>query len=492
MVAGPFPSAAEAASYIGCLESELVIGALAARPETGKTRTIFDASITQVNDRIRAHIPQVTEAPGVADLRHALALEHACGHTITATKMDISAAHRRIRIQRSDWKYMVATCNNAFYVNQVGTFGVASAQYQWGRLAALLNRLCYHLTNGSYNLVYVDDFLLLHQSANADRDRLSVLILMLILGVPLSWKKLQFGQLLEWIGIEINLREWTVRPSPDKLAHITSFLDLIAQGSSIQVKPLRRVMGVLAWYTGIIPHLKVFLGPLYAWLHALQGSGRPSKHLRAIARAFMSALHMPVSKPCEFYQQSQGEGATDAGADSTSATIGGWWASTPGMPKHKVIWFAEPITSQLQPWAWATGNPQHKVAALELYANLVLLHMVRDELDGCHATWRIRSTTDNQANAYGLHRWSLKGWPNYLILMEIALLAQQHHIYPAVSHTSRDNNTWADQLTHLEFQGFDTALRWRPPRPLPSFLPDLWPTSLKSAWPRPNKVEPRG
>eukprot|EP00971_Amphidinium_carterae_P217455 4316883-Amphidinium_carterae.3 len=87
------------------------------------------------------------------------------------------------------------------------------------------------------------------------------------------------------------------------------------------------------------------------------GSGRPSKHLRAIARMFMTALHMP-------------EGATDAGANSTSAAIGGWWASTPGAPKDKVRLFAQPITFKLHPWAWVTGNPQHKIAALELCANL--------------------------------------------------------------------------------------------------------------------------
>eukprot|EP00971_Amphidinium_carterae_P254377 5049969-Amphidinium_carterae.2 len=66
--------------------------------------------------------------------------------------------------------------------------------------------------------------------------------------------------------------------------------------------------------------------------------------------------------------------------------------------------------------------------------------------------------------------------------MEIALLGQQHHIYPAVSHTHCENNTCADQLTHLEFHGSAPALRWRPPQPLPSFLQDLWLTSLKSAW----------
>eukprot|EP00971_Amphidinium_carterae_P027745 547068-Amphidinium_carterae.1 len=271
LVAGPFATAEQAAQHVGCQASQLVIGALAARPEGHKTRTIYDASVTQVNDNIRAHIPEKTEAPGAADLRHILALEHAAGHKLLAMKMDVSSAHRRIRIARKDWRYMVALCEGAYYANEVGTFGVASAQWYWGRVAALLN------------LVFVDDFLALHQAHTAHQDRMSILILMLIIAVPISWGKTQFSERLQWIGIDIDLAVWVIRPSPDKLPGLLSFLETIAQGHNIRAKSLQRVLGQLSWYTGIFPHLKVFLPPLYAWLHAMQSASRPSKHLKATA-----------------------------------------------------------------------------------------------------------------------------------------------------------------------------------------------------------------
>eukprot|EP00971_Amphidinium_carterae_P312018 6202284-Amphidinium_carterae.1 len=44
LVQGLFDTPAAVANYIGCQESELIVGALAARPETGRTRTIYDAS----------------------------------------------------------------------------------------------------------------------------------------------------------------------------------------------------------------------------------------------------------------------------------------------------------------------------------------------------------------------------------------------------------------------------------------------------------------
>eukprot|EP00971_Amphidinium_carterae_P163514 3242336-Amphidinium_carterae.2 len=76
LMAGPFATKGEAAQFIGCAEQDIITGALAARVERSKTRTIFDATVTAVNDRIREHTPDKTEAPAVADVRHALALQH--------------------------------------------------------------------------------------------------------------------------------------------------------------------------------------------------------------------------------------------------------------------------------------------------------------------------------------------------------------------------------------------------------------------------------
>ena len=49
-----------------------------------------------------------------------------------------------------------------WWVNKVGTYGMASAQSYWGRLAALLLRVLYALfPQVDWNFVFVDDFRLL-------------------------------------------------------------------------------------------------------------------------------------------------------------------------------------------------------------------------------------------------------------------------------------------------------------------------------------------
>ena len=58
-------------------------------------------------------------------------------------KADVTEAHRRIKIHPQDWRYQVAQIGDEWWVNKVGTNGMASAQLYWGRMAALLLRITY-------------------------------------------------------------------------------------------------------------------------------------------------------------------------------------------------------------------------------------------------------------------------------------------------------------------------------------------------------------
>ena len=78
--------------------------------------------------------------------------------TFLLLKADVSKAHRRIKILRSGWKYQVAQIDQLWWVNKVGTYGVASAQLYWGRMAALLLRTLYALfPEVDWGFVFVDD-----------------------------------------------------------------------------------------------------------------------------------------------------------------------------------------------------------------------------------------------------------------------------------------------------------------------------------------------
>eukprot|EP00439_Symbiodinium_sp_Y106_P020873 s9650_g2.t1 len=98
------------------------------------------ATIIGVNDNIRANTDKKTTAPTLYDKLHLLE------KNLTLFKSDVSRAHRRIKVLKKHWKYMVAKIKDKFWVNKVGTYGVASAQLYWGRLAAILMRLSYHIS----------------------------------------------------------------------------------------------------------------------------------------------------------------------------------------------------------------------------------------------------------------------------------------------------------------------------------------------------------
>ena len=57
---------------------------------------------------------------------------HLLDPNLTLFKSDVSKAHRRIKVLKKHCKYMVAKIKDKFWVNKVGTYGVASVQLYWG------------------------------------------------------------------------------------------------------------------------------------------------------------------------------------------------------------------------------------------------------------------------------------------------------------------------------------------------------------------------
>ena len=84
----------------------------------------------------------------------------------------------------------MAQIDQQWWVNKVGTYGVASAQLYWGRMAALLLRILYAMfPEVDWGFVFVDDFCWILRSNNASWLTPAVLGVLLALGTPLSWKK---------------------------------------------------------------------------------------------------------------------------------------------------------------------------------------------------------------------------------------------------------------------------------------------------------------
>ena len=123
----------------------LVFGALGAiekKPGSGDFRVIFDGTHSVLtNQRIRLSDQQ--RFPGIGDVEavlHELSREQT-GHF--SLLYDVRKAHRNIPVREEDWGYQACRVQGhvnsegeeMVWLNCVGTFGVASAAYWWGRSA---------------------------------------------------------------------------------------------------------------------------------------------------------------------------------------------------------------------------------------------------------------------------------------------------------------------------------------------------------------------
>jgi hypothetical protein len=122
----------------------LFLGSLAVLEERDKLRVLHDGSHqVLVNHRIRP--PDQQRMPGPPEVRTILERSVVTGHRLFGVKADVSKAHRRVKVHPSEWGMQACRIEaGRVWVNCVGTFGMGSAAYWWGRLGACLVRLAHY------------------------------------------------------------------------------------------------------------------------------------------------------------------------------------------------------------------------------------------------------------------------------------------------------------------------------------------------------------
>ena len=72
---------------------------------------------------------------------------------------------------------------------------------------------------------------------------------------------------------------------------------------------------------------------------------------------------------------------------------------------------------------------------------------------------RIPIFTDNQGNAFSMLSGRAKKWPNSAILCELTMTLYRAEATISPAFVKREYNQWADDLTHMDFAGFDLSKR---------------------------------
>ena len=94
-----------------------------------------------------------------------------------------------------------------YYASTVGTFGVASAGRNWGRLASAVHRWGLKLLGGEkvYVLLFSGDAIFLTEDEIFEETFLTFIYFLLIIGYPLSEKKFWVDSDLIWLGFSLNI-----------------------------------------------------------------------------------------------------------------------------------------------------------------------------------------------------------------------------------------------------------------------------------------------
>ena len=106
-----------------------------------------------------------------------------------------------------------------------------------------------------------------------------------------------------------------------------------------------------------------------------------------------------------------------------------------------------------------TGDPQKRIAALELYGTLFLVLLLMEKQPTAACRLHIPLISDNQGNVYSILNNATRKMPNAVILMELVYQIYQAGHMLAPTHSKRDDNKWADELTHPNPRGFRPSLK---------------------------------
>jgi hypothetical protein len=174
-------------------------GALAKALGSDEFRIIHDGTNkVEVNRaiRVRDQLRNPTHHEGTRLLQE---MAQDDSHFHFSLMVDVRKAHRRVAVREDDWPYQACKARDTdehLFLNCVGTFGIASAGYWWGRLYAAVTRAIHYGLGSRYMLwalSYADDTWMVGRGPDAFRALQMALLLMTVFNIPFTWGKVRGG-----------------------------------------------------------------------------------------------------------------------------------------------------------------------------------------------------------------------------------------------------------------------------------------------------------
>ena len=259
------------------------LGAIEKKGDGEEVRVIYDATHGVLTNFL-VKVRDLVRNPTAADIRAVMGEISAERTSHFTLVYDVSHAHRRIPVEEAEWGrlgcQLTGTAAEAYraavedhkareggaaatpfslsavrfsekqlseevWLNTVGTFGVGSAGYWWGRAGALMVRLAHYLVPAFLRqfwlLLYADDG---KNTAGGDRREhplLFHLFLLEVLGTPIKWKKVHGGIEVEWVGYWLDYRRFEMGISESRALWVRGWLDAKIRERRVALGELRGI-----------------------------------------------------------------------------------------------------------------------------------------------------------------------------------------------------------------------------------------------------------
>ena len=297
---------------------------------TTKLRLIIDMLRSHVNEHVRLHERIVL--PRIVDIvRDSLSLLEGSsdGGDVDLMILDWEDAFHTMGVRAEELPHQIVKGFDGEYV-----------EYE----TVLQDRRCSVLAKTRIQ-VYVDDPCTVWRGTPAVRSWNKVILLLwwLVVGPAISWKKLQIGRQVKWIGVQVQLEEKAVVITlPDKfIAELLVEVEQILLAAAVPTGRLRKLAGRAEWAASVVPYLKAMISPIWKALGDAQrstvGRRRIAHSLRWL-RAFLLRRRGTLQRS---YHPDDGYAAADLVMEFDASPWGlGGVLYFQGKPQK---WFSNPI-----------------------------------------------------------------------------------------------------------------------------------------------------
>ncbi len=367
-------------------------------------------------------------------------------------KTDISDAFRLMPLQQSDYSKLGMIINGKYYFDKNLPMGASSSCNLFESFSSAIHHIFKHYANKAIMLHYLDDFLIIANSAHECKLYLELFLsLCRDMGIPMSSKKTTLpSQTTTFLGIELDTINGCARLPIEKVTSYAIDVHTVLGLRTIRKRALQSIIGKLSFAATVVP-ARAFLRRL---INLLSTANKPhhyitlNKESRLDLHTWYTFLHsyngITFFRLCDYVDCNVINMCSDASKFAFGATFRNEWIQATYPP------------------AWSNLH----ITILELYPIFVMISMFGHKLRNAN----IRFYSDNMGVVYIINNQSSSNSIIMGIVRPLILQLIKCNIFLRCIHIPGVHNIICDKISRFQITIED--LHKMHMSPLPTNIPD--------------------